>query len=414
MSKCLHPDTQVLLYLGGMKAAKNVARGDILMGDDNAPRIVLANDSGYDQLYKVIPEIGEPFVVTDAHMLSLFNESTGKITDVALTTYMSKSPLWKIKHKIYSKPVEYPLQSTKNDAYLVGLLLASEKKSIDDIVKEYLSNVLDNLSTNISSNKHARTLDNIDKEEIEYLLNYKYIPDEYLFNTREVRLNLLKGFYEAATYVEKQNVSKPARSLSQPVLKSKPVKRTPSKQGKVSFNMPNLSTHPTSSHTSTSSHRKPKRASSHSHINKKKVTKKKVTKKSPVRRNNLKKFAKELQIKDTAIKHSNTIKPRKSRLNEYRGNVISKKSKSLKVKDKILNEQIKFLIRSLGYECIQIADSLIIQSDLKEEHVPPPMNTMNQASFTIIHHTISNYAGFTLDGNGRFLLSSCVVTHNGL
>ena len=395
MNRCLHPDTQLLLYLGGMKAAKNVIRGDVLMGDDNSPRIVLAGNSGYDQLYRVIPEIGEPFVITDSHVLSLYNEHTDKITDISLEKYMAKSPLWKIKHKLYSKPVEYPQQPIKNDPYMVGILLAGEKKSIDDVIKEYLSKVLDSVAYNVSANRHVRTLDTIDKDEIEYLLNYKYIPDEYLYNTREIRLNLLKGFYAAATYVEKPD-KKITRSISQPVLKSRPVKKTT--QGRVSFNVPDTAV----------KKKKPKRAASHaSHRNSR--TKKPI-KKPP--NSSKSKILKPIIPKKTTKIESNTLKPRKSRMATHQSNVIGAKSKSLKIKDKILNEQLKFLIRSLGYVCIQIGESLIIQSDLKEEILP--MHTINQASFTIVHHDISNYVGFTLDGNGRFLLSSCVVSHNGL
>ncbi len=401
-SNGLHPDTQVLLYLGGMKAAKNVERGDILIGDDNTPRVVLANDAGYDQLYCITPEVGEPFMVTDGHILSLYNEHTEQISEITLSEYISKSPLWKIKYKLYSSPVEYPKQPTKNDPYLVGLLLASEKKSIDDIIKEYLSKVLDSVASSlIAGSKNNKSIDTIDKAEIGYLLNHKYIPDEYLYNTRDVRLSLMCGFYEAATYIEKQEATpkKPTRSISQPVFKTKPAKRTSSKTAcKVSFKDNSPQTAPAK--------KRPKRAASHSHKAAKPPVKKHIAKtkygKNLAGASAAKKPAKVKLINKKVIKESN----RTSRLKSHEA--VTKKAKTLKIKDKILCEQLKFLIRSLGYECVQLVDSIITQN----YGTMPALASKTHASFSVQQNVITNFASFTVDGNGRFLLASCMVARH--
>ena len=79
------------------------------------------------------------------------------------------------------------------------------------------------------------------------------------------------------------------------------------------------------------------------------------------------------------------------------------------IKNKILHEQIKFIIRSLGYKCISIGDEITVFGDLNKL---PPQNTKIDMNFTVIPDDSNNYCGFTLDKNGRFLLASCIVTHN--
>jgi ATP-dependent Lon protease len=45
-------------------------------------------------------------------------------------------------------------------------------------------------------------------------------------------------------------------------------------------------------------------------------------------------------------------------------------------------------------------------------NVLPDVNIMNQTGFTVKPYAKGEYAGFMLDGNGRFMLASCLVTHN--
>jgi ATP-dependent Lon protease len=80
-----------------------------------------------------------------------------------------------------------------------------------------------------------------------------------------------------------------------------------------------------------------------------------------------------------------------------------------KIKDKILHEQVKFILRSTGFKTLDFADHILVESDFD---IIPQIDTKHQTNFIVREHGRGNYAGFTLDGNGRFLLSSCLVTHN--
>ena len=70
-SKCLLPSTPVLLWNGTTKTAGEVIVGDQLIGDDGTPRNVLSIINGTGQMYKVNQAHAQPYVVNDAHTLTL-------------------------------------------------------------------------------------------------------------------------------------------------------------------------------------------------------------------------------------------------------------------------------------------------------------------------------------------------------
>ena len=340
--KCLHPDTLILLYFGGMKRAKDINRGDILIGDDNMPRIVMSTNSGNETMYKIMPEFSDSFIVNEPHILTLHNDFNNSVIDISLKDYMDMTESWKAKHKLFYISVEYQKQDVKNDPYLVGVLLGGNSKNKDDVIKDYLSKRLDTLSNYVSGNCSVSSLNlnSVNNEEIIYLINHKYIPDEYLYNTREVRYNLLKGF------IDLKNKQKRTRSKS--------AERSEYKKD----------------HKKRSSTPKPCR---------------KITPR-------------------TEIKHVSLKSQFKSKIPLYVKHEIT-----LSITDVILHQQILFIVRSLGYKCTSIRDEIIIYGDLSKL---PPIGTKIDMSFNIIQDFSTEYYGFTLDKNGRFLLGSCIVTHN--
>lgn len=70
--KCLDPDTEILMFNGTKKKAKHVKVGDLLMGDNSIARKVLSTSSGISQMYDIIPFKDEKFRVNEHHVLSLF------------------------------------------------------------------------------------------------------------------------------------------------------------------------------------------------------------------------------------------------------------------------------------------------------------------------------------------------------
>ena len=66
---CHAAGTEIIMYDGSLKKVEDIKVGDILMGDDGTPRNVLELHSGVDQMYRIIPKVGEPQVVNSNHIL---------------------------------------------------------------------------------------------------------------------------------------------------------------------------------------------------------------------------------------------------------------------------------------------------------------------------------------------------------
>ncbi len=69
--KCLHPDTAVMMYDCSTKLAKCVKVGDKLMGDDSKSRTVLSVCTGTEEMFKIEQTNGETYTVNKSHILSL-------------------------------------------------------------------------------------------------------------------------------------------------------------------------------------------------------------------------------------------------------------------------------------------------------------------------------------------------------
>ena len=68
---CVDPETPVLLWSGTVKPARNVIKGDILIGDDGCPRTVKSLTNGKDEMYTVNQTFGNSYKVNSCHILTL-------------------------------------------------------------------------------------------------------------------------------------------------------------------------------------------------------------------------------------------------------------------------------------------------------------------------------------------------------
>lgn len=71
MSKCLAPDTLVRAEDGRLVRADEVRVGDSLAGDDGTPRRVLQTTAGRAEMFEISPEGAEPFRCNGDHLLTL-------------------------------------------------------------------------------------------------------------------------------------------------------------------------------------------------------------------------------------------------------------------------------------------------------------------------------------------------------
>lgn len=90
--KCLHPDTLVIMFNGALKQASQLQVNDILMGDDNKPRIVLSTTIGQDKMYTVYNnDYHVEYTVNSHHILTVWNTLTEEFEDISIQKFLSTS-----------------------------------------------------------------------------------------------------------------------------------------------------------------------------------------------------------------------------------------------------------------------------------------------------------------------------------
>jgi len=258
--KCLAKGTKVMMYDGTIKSIEDIKTGEAVMGDDGNMRMVLGTTQGVDEMYKVTPVKGKPYIVNSCHILSLKHQ--GKVIDISIEDYKNKSKTFKKNAKGYRVGYDAPGRTMEIDPYFLGLWLGdgtSENQDISNIdfeVEEYLKQYAKDLGLRLHTFK-GRTCYNhrisnhtprtkIDKCSIigckntkgivqglcrkhysrfyrsgflkaetnnilldmmrEYnLLNNKHIPLNYKVNNRENKLQLLAGLIDSDGYMHHNN-----------------------------------------------------------------------------------------------------------------------------------------------------------------------------------------------------------------
>ena len=76
---CLDPETDIIMWDGTIKKAKNIIIGDKLIGDDGNIRNVLQTIQGEDNMYEILMTNGEKYKVNSQHILTLKFKGNKKI-----------------------------------------------------------------------------------------------------------------------------------------------------------------------------------------------------------------------------------------------------------------------------------------------------------------------------------------------
>jgi hypothetical protein len=226
--KCLGRDTMVMRHSGELVAVQNVRVGDLLMGDDSSPRRVVSVCQGVDDLYQVNRGNLSPYVVNSAHIISLVNVNNRNVSglapwekvDIPISDYLNKSSWFKRMVKGYKVCVDFPSQPVNIDPYYLGLWLGdgcSNSTAICSMDSEIISyievyaaklglkfvkhsepSLADTYS--ISTVKGGRDNELLNNLRSYNLINNKHIPEEYIVNSKETRLQLLAGFIDTDGY----------------------------------------------------------------------------------------------------------------------------------------------------------------------------------------------------------------------
>ena len=233
---CHAKGTKILMAYGSTKKVENIIPGDLIMGDDGTPRTVLTLHHGTDEMFKITPVKGEPFIVNKGHILSLISTNEGKswgstgeeIVNLSVEEYLSKCEYFKHTHKLYRGKVEHfkrEVDTFNIPPYVLGLFLGDgdltrrinytnpDVETYKDIYSWAVSiGYVVRLSFNssgcpclcFSRNEHAKDKEkkNDIRDYFEWLSLYsrtsgeKFIPFNYMTASRESRLELLAGLID--------------------------------------------------------------------------------------------------------------------------------------------------------------------------------------------------------------------------
>lgn len=226
--KCLGVDTPVLMFDGTVKKVQHIQVGELLMGPDSTPRQVLSLARGSEELYRVTPIKGDPYVVNESHILSLKKTGVGvdEIVNISVRDYLSKNKNFKHLYKGWRAAVEFAFV-TKPDAdlppYLLGVWLGDGCSRLpavttaDPEIAEYLANYVctrglhlrrDNVNTGaattyyLTTGKKRKGINRLTNALRTYdLLENKHIPHTYLCGSRQTRLETLAGILDSDGYL---------------------------------------------------------------------------------------------------------------------------------------------------------------------------------------------------------------------
>jgi superfamily II DNA or RNA helicase len=236
--KCFGRGTKILMFDGTIKNVEDIRRGDLLMGPDSSCRKVESTCSGIDELYKIIPTKGDPYVVNESHILSLKITPDHKrggtvcgmtiyhdneIANVMLIDYLKSSKTFRHRAKGWRTGVNFKeSMQPEIDPYFLGLWLGdgNSRTSMittgDKEIKEYLNAFSESInhetrieynsehSENIYIKGEHRTgrggtgiMNVLRKYD---LIQNKHIPHAYKTASREIRLRILAGIIDTDGY----------------------------------------------------------------------------------------------------------------------------------------------------------------------------------------------------------------------
>lgn len=235
---CFGKGTKVMMADGKLRNIEDIRLGDKVMGPDGQPRNVLELHSGVDNLYKITPSSGSDVqIVNSSHEVYYGYKHRNNSVDFRTSTPTEllnrfvSTPSCRDKYFLYRTPgLEYEKQNIEFDPYVLGLWLGDGSSyapcitTEDYEVENYLTEFarLHNMNTrkellpnNNAYNIHFVCTENSERGYNNHKINYflknlkqlnvyknKHIPEQYIYNSREVRLNLLAGLIDTDGWYE--------------------------------------------------------------------------------------------------------------------------------------------------------------------------------------------------------------------
>lgn len=241
--KCHGANTEILMHDGSVKMIQDISPGDIVMGHDSKPRRVSSIVQGDDVMYRITPNKGESFEVTQDHNLVLWRTSSGvrktprktkggmtrspnfdhKEIIITPAELESKSCHFKHLHKLISRPVEFESKATRVDPYCYGLwigdgstknpaLTSADKECVDAWlheakllgIKVRVVEKIDNKANTYCYSNSLKPYAWFDVVRESNKTGIKSVLPEFKINSREVRLSVLAGIIDSDGYINNE------------------------------------------------------------------------------------------------------------------------------------------------------------------------------------------------------------------
>jgi len=346
--KCLDPSTPIIMYDGSIKIAADIIVNDKLMGDDNTSRTVLSTINGTDQMYKIIQENGDEYIVNSAHILSL------KMTNMFVMK--KKTVYWTENFELKCRTFSTDPDDEENDEY----------KDDSDSDSDYLDN-----KEKEKENINFEIQNFLNQKKVNKINDVCDIPILEYLTKPEIWKEMYHGFKsEAITCWEKQecaldpyiygqwlahNENSSLKTEIKKIFMEKIGTNHLAKTEYFSINIP------------------------------------KIFKINDVatRKNLLNGYL--------SVMHKNESKNRTNMAYFYNT-------------DKIVFDEIAWIARSLGMHVVVNKKKQF--DKLYSGTIQEPTTITKQNKLTIKKLGKGTYAGFELDKNGRFLIKDFTVTHN--
>lgn len=240
---CHAKGSSVLTSDGVCIKVEDVKVGDFLLGNDGTPRKVLELHNGVDDMYKVTPIKGEPFVVNGGHILHLYKTNEGRgynscqprYDEISVKEYVAKSANYKHLHKLHRvSQIDFGNDKYLFDPYFVGIYLgdgccinginittqreevveylrefartyglgfrAAEKRNGENKAKSYFFPY--SFANNNTPNPLQVTIRGLGLEG--KVAGDKFIPHQYKVASVEDRFSLLAGLLDTDAFYDKE------------------------------------------------------------------------------------------------------------------------------------------------------------------------------------------------------------------
>lgn len=237
---CHAKGSKILTWKGEKVCVEHIAVGDLLIGDDGNPRKVIRLHHGEDEMYRVTPIKGKPFVVNGGHILSLYRsgESKGKYCEISVERYLKTNRSFKHLHKLYKPDIVNfdNKQQLPIAPYMLGLLLGdgclvngsititTMRSKVVSYLHDYCERNFLQLDVCIKDRGENKAKgyrlhgngargSNILLNSLRSLGVYghgagnKFIPNLYLTASKENRLQLLAGLLDTDAHYDKKRNS---------------------------------------------------------------------------------------------------------------------------------------------------------------------------------------------------------------